>query len=165
MTTIVPVGRDTAGKFRRLADIERQKVRAAMRAQAEMVRRDYEKTTATWEHKPEFTITETDGGTRFTVGTDDKIYGFVTHGTRPHIIEARNAPVLAFRGGYKAKTTPRVIGSGPGGASGDVMFRQQVHHPGTEARDFERTIQNEAQRTIANNVQRAIDQGVREAGM
>lgn len=163
MTTITPVGRDMAGRFSKLAEIERRRVRQAMRQQAEMVKADYERTVATWKHKPAFTITEMDDGTRYTVGTDDEVYQFVSKGTRPHVIMARNAKVLAFRSGYQAKTTPRVIGSGGGGGSGPNVFRQIVHHPGTEARDFERTIQYESQRTIANNIQKAIDAGVREA--
>jgi hypothetical protein len=165
MTTLTPVGRDSAGRFRRLADIERAKVRQAMRAQADMMKADFEKTTATWSHKPLFTITELEGGTRYTVGTTDEIYKFVSGGTRPHIIRARNAKVLAFKSAYQAKTRVRVIGSGPGGSSGENVYRREVQHPGTEARDFERTIQFESQRTIANNVQRAITQGVREAGL
>lgn len=165
MTTIVPVGRDSLGRFRRLADIEKVKIRGSMRQQAEAMKADFEKTVSTWSHRPLFTITEMDNGTRFSVGTTDEIYKFVSGGTRPHIIRARNAPVLAFKANYQAKTRPKVIGSGSGGSSGPGVYAVEVHHPGTEAREFERTIQFESQRTIANNVQRAITQGVHEAGL
>jgi hypothetical protein len=46
-------------------------------------------------------------------------YGaFLEYGTRPHIIEAKNAKTLRFE------------------VDGDVIFAKRVHHPGTKAYGF-----------------------------
>lgn len=120
----------------------------AMRKAARAIRKDFEKTTETWAHKPKFEelISLTGPGPVVLVGTDDEIYGYVDKGTRPHEIWAgsytgkSDKETLAFRTGHKAKTQPRVIDSGPGGSSGDLVFPIMVHHPGTEAREFDVTI-------------------------
>src|SRR5512139_189170 len=69
----------------------------------------YQKTTRTWKHKPKFYPKRTARGV--TINTDDQIYQWVDKGTKPHIIRARNAPMLVFRWPYKAATKPRVIAS------------------------------------------------------
>jgi len=70
----------------------------------------YEKTTATWKHPVKFSIVRVKDGR--VVGTDDAIYGYVDHGTKPHIIRARRAPLLRFKvRGFKAKTKVGVLSS------------------------------------------------------
>lgn len=112
------------------------------RAVGNAMKRDFEATTATWKHKPVFTVdVSTKGqGPAVLVGTSDQIYGYVNDGTKPHVIRPKRGRVLRFASGYTAKTSPGVIGSGAGGASGGAIFSRQVNHPGTKARNFDEII-------------------------
>jgi hypothetical protein len=120
----------------------------AVRKAARDIQKDFEKTTETWEHKVKFEslVSLTGPGPVVLVGTDDEIYTYVDKGTRPHEIWAgaytgkSDKTSLAFRTGHTPKTQPRVIGSGPGGTSGDLVYPIMVNHPGTEAREFDVTI-------------------------
>jgi hypothetical protein len=112
-------------------------VRKAMDEAKEGAIKDFQSTTSTWNHKVAFTATATRDG--YDVGTSDEIYGYVDQGTRPHVIVGHGGP-LVFQSGYKAKTSPRVIGSSGGGATGAVVFTRMVQHPGTAAREFTETI-------------------------
>lgn len=120
------------------------------------VQKRFEATTRTWQNQPDFAI-EQDENSR-TIGTDDEIYGYVSEGTRPHVIVAKAGGSLAFGPGSTPKTQPRVIGSGPGGRGGAVIFRPRVNHPGTEARDFESAIAEEAEEFFPALMQQAIDE-------
>jgi hypothetical protein len=125
---------------------------------ASLVQRDLQSTTRTWDHKPKFDITITQQGENYivAVGTDDLIYLFVSEGTKPHIIQARRAPYLAFQGGYRAKTRVGIIGSNPGGGFGPTIFAQTVHHPGTKARKFIANIQKRRQITMLQEGTQAV---------
>jgi hypothetical protein len=110
--------------------------------------KDYRDTVTTWKHKVRFVASQpqSQGGNYvLNVGTDDKIYGYVDKGTKPHIIRAKRSPYLRFRTGYKAKTIPLALRSRTGGASGGWVSPQVVHHPGTEARQFSVIISERAQ--------------------
>lgn len=120
-------------------------VAEANRVAQEMVK-DFEATTATWEHEVKFeAVVDVDPNVEVLVGTDDKIYGYVNDGTKPHPIFARRARALSFqwggKGSYRAKTRPKVIGSTPGGPTGPQVARPYVQHPGTDAREFDTTIE------------------------
>lgn len=125
---------------------------------ASLVQRDLQSTTRTWEHKPKFDITITQQGENYivAVGTDDKIYLFVSEGTRPHVIKAKRSPYLAFQSGYRAKTRVGVIGSNEGGAFGETVFAQSVRHPGTKARRFIDKIRERRQKTLLQEGTQAI---------
>jgi len=135
------------------------------------IRADLAKVTATWAHKPQFVEykTEAESGnlhsSRIRIGTNDPIFRYVDAGTRPHTIAPR-APGgrLAFRwggpGSYAAKTFPGFIASVGGGASGPIVFRRSVRHPGTKPRRFTETIlrkwQDKAQALMQRRVQQAL---------
>jgi hypothetical protein len=123
---------------------------------------DFEQTTSTWKHKPAFTILEVRSGGVITVGvgTDDEIYRYVTKGTKAHTIHPRRRRVLSFRTGYKAKTTPRKLRSGGGGASGPRRFARRVKHPGTKAREFEEEITKKWKRPSVRLIQQAIERSL-----
>lgn len=144
----------------------RDELRNAAKEIADAAKKDFEKTTATWKHKPTFTekITETGNKTTADVTTKDKIYRYVDEGTRPHIIRPLRARSLAFRSGYKAKTRPHVLSSRNGGASGAQVFAQIVRHPGTDPRYFSVDIQAKYQPKLATAVQKAIDRAARKSG-
>ena len=128
----------------KLADFERA-MEAALEETGKAMIRDFKRTVATWEHKPDFQIMGKvfKVGSRvvsITVGTDDEIYGYVSLGTRPHIIQPRSKPTLLFRQGYRAKTKPGRFLSKPGGAYGDWVAAKEVRHPGNEPRGFEELV-------------------------
>ena len=122
-------------QFTRFADA----AKLGMRDAAEAAQQDFEKTTATWQHKPDWIIKEQQDG--FLVGTDDDVWNMLDKGTRPHPITARRARFLRFSSGFSAKTRPGFIGSQSGGSSGGPVFRKFIpRHPGTTARGWSKLI-------------------------
>lgn len=126
--------------------------------------KDFERTTATWERQPVFQIMGKASrvGSRVvsvTVGTDDEIYGYVSNGTKPHLIRPKNGTILRFQTGYTAKTAPGRFLSTAGGASGAFAFAKEVHHPGSKPRRFNELIARkyQANGALAKNVQARIN--------
>lgn len=110
--------------------------------------KSYKRTVKTWSDKPEFetAMGEVHGHRFVHVWTDDPIYAYVDKGTKEHIIlPKRPGGVLAFRGVYKAKTTPGVIDAHGGGSSGPTVYSKGVIHPGNEARGFSEMIEKQMQ--------------------
>lgn len=124
----------TTGKVINAAAIKRQISKELDKAAKQAVT-EYKKTTATWDGQPDFAITK-EGEFGRIVGTESDVYGYVDHGTRPHIIRPVNVQNLAFQTGFSAKTAINVIGSSQGGSSGPTVFAREVKHPGTDARNF-----------------------------
>lgn len=118
------------------------------RETADEVKKDYQATTKTWDHKPDFerTYSVDIKAMEIFVGTDDQIYAYVNYGTRPHDIWAgyytgkSNKKTLAFPSSFTPKTRPNVIGSSRGSKGGETVFTPYVHHPGTKARNFDKVI-------------------------
>lgn len=128
---------------------------------AKGIRTDLQKTTRTWKHKVLFTIKiDKSGGGEVTVYTDNEIYGYVNYGTKPHIIRPRNAKRLAFYTPFKAKTRVRFLGSGNGLRGKNLVLSQEVHHPGTEAREWDVVIAEKWQPVHAAKMKRRIEQAV-----
>lgn len=126
----------------------------AMKDLAKDAQKDLEKTTSTWEHDVDFKIEMERGG--FTVATTDEIYGYVDDGTRAHEIRPKNGKQLKFTVGGAAKTTPRVIGSGPGRRGSTVVRSKRVWHPGTKAREFTETLQQKYDREVPLRIGQAL---------
>ena len=128
-----------------------------MDALAEGILVDFEVTTQTWEHQPEFAITKLNAVDRV-IGTTDRIYGFVNDGTPPHLIYPKNGRALTFMGPYRAKTRPAQIRSYKGATGNTITYtRAPVQHPGTDARSFDQAIKNKWVRRSQETVQRAVD--------
>lgn len=125
---------------------------------AEDILVDFNVTTQTWASRPVFKIKKSDDYER-TISTNDSVYFFLNFGTQPHVIAAKNAKSLSFQGkGFKAKTTPRFIGSGQGRkAQGKYLFPVSVNHPGNTARDFDIAISEKWEKRVPEIVQRAIN--------
>lgn len=144
--------------------------RDAVRAEAEAIRdemfKDFDKTVKTWNHKPTFAGGVTVKGQQIAVEikTDDEVYGYVTEGTKKHIIRPVRAKRLRFQKNYKAKTTPRVIGSKAGGPSGKEVFAKVVHHPGTKARKFHETIAKKWKPEFSKRMQAALNRAAKQSG-
>lgn len=144
----------------------RQEMHAAGIVTMANMMRDFNKTTRTWQHNVDFKGVVNDKPTEIdvTVSTKDKVYGYVDKGTKPHIIKPRRAKALFFQKRYKAKTTPHVIGSHKGGASGDVVAAKIVHHPGTDAREFSHDLQSKYQPRLKKDIEAAITRAARRSG-
>lgn len=138
----------------------------ALRSAARAVQKDYEATVATWNRKPKFELVIALGKTKaeFLVGTDDKIYGYVDEGTKPHTIVPKKAKVLRFSNVYRAKTSPGVIGSSDGGSSGDPVFTQVVKHPGIRARKFSKTINAKHKKSFKDKMHEAMRRAREKSG-
>lgn len=130
----------------------------------------FRKVTATWEHKPRFSVSKrvTSKNLILTVTTDDEIFGWVNAGTEQHVIEPRSpvskrnparASSLAYRRSFRPKTRRGVIGSSAGGKTGEYVYPVSVTHPGIEAREFTTTIGAWAQEEMV----RRSDAAMREA--
>jgi hypothetical protein len=112
---------------------------------ARIAEKDLNEVVSDWKNQPLF-VTEYRGNQKgslvWTINAtgDEKaieIFGYVDQGTEPHIIRPVNASRLRFSSGYQAKTAPIANAqAGSGRSSGDVVFAKEVHHPGTEAREF-----------------------------
>ena len=117
----------------------------SMRRTGTKIKKDFEKTTDTWERKPKFDIliSLTGPGPVVLVDTDDQVYNWVSKGTKgPYMIPKAGPGLLAFRPGYHLKTVPNVLGSRAGGAYGEkIIIHKQVEHPGIKARNFDKMVQ------------------------
>jgi len=133
--------------------------------------RRFKEVVADWDHKPEFKSRkfikpDSISVNVFPAGPNKKYWIWVSGGTRPHIIEAKNSPTLAFMwggpGSYQAKTKPgKPRYKGPGTVlGGKMVFPRRVKHPGSKAREFEGVIAKEEKpwfsRTMENIWRRTI---------
>lgn len=83
------------------------------------------------------------------VGTSDRIFGYVDQGTEPHIIKPVNAKVLHW---VDANT-------------GEDVFAREVNHPGFEGREYSQEIQAIwAGGLMADYFDRALARAVQESG-
>ena len=112
-------------------------VDACLNETANQVRDDFQRTTATWTHDVAFTVV-TRPWERMIL-TQDAIYGYVNKGTRPHTITAKGR-ALVFQVPYAAKSSPGIVASRSGSKGGQTVYTRQVNHPGSAARDFDKTI-------------------------
>ena len=132
-----------------------------MQRMAREMKKDYSKTTTTWDTNVTFQYrTEKaqpmTGAMKVDIQVGPKpntdgarIYGYVDKGTRgPYPIPKvgnTTAKTLHFQwggpGSYKAKTSPRRLGSTGGGPSGPMVSFKRVMHPGIKhPRKFTETI-------------------------
>lgn len=130
---------------------------------------DFKKTTETWKHKVAFeTVISVAPDVEVLVGTDDEVYGYVNDGTKPHPIFPRRARALRFqwggRGSYKPKTAPKVIGSKPGGPTGPIVHKPYVQHPGTKAREFDKTIESKWKAPFKRRMEKAMRDAAKQSG-
>lgn len=147
----------------------REALKEAAKPYADGVKRDFEKTYATWSRKSQPALNvdinvNAEGGVSILVEPQGRIYEMVHEGTRPHVIRIRRAKVLAFRSPYAPKTVPGRIGSGEGGASGGIIYRRVVNHPGTKPRNFSKIIMQKWRKPFYDSMQRALERGADRSG-
>lgn len=119
------------------------------------VKADYDSTTRTWKHKAKATSIKESESSRFVYVADD-VHQMLDVGTRPHTIRPRTARRLAFRGGFRAKTSPGVIGSNAGGSYGAYVYANEVRHPGTKPRRWTDTIARKRDKDLQNGIDQEI---------
>jgi hypothetical protein len=161
-------------------DAIRMELLNALRSEGRHIKRDFQKSTRTWKHKPRFDMKVSLRRAQATgfveVKTDDEIYGYVNHGTgiwsgrgkypiRPKVRRRgprgrfrRAAGSLAFPSKFGPKTRPGKIGSSAGSRGGPMVFTKQVMHPGIRPRKFDQAIVNRINKT--GRFQRRIDQAI-----
>lgn len=147
----------------------RRVIQKAAQQAADAMQEDFEKTTATWDHKVEFErIIDTDPNVEVLVGTDDEVYRYVNDGTRPHLIFPKKKKALSFqwggKGSYRPKTKPSTIGSTPGGPTGPKVARAYVQHPGTKARNFDKVIQKKWRSAFRRRMEQAMSDAAKASG-
>jgi len=118
-----------------------------------------------WEHKPSFGFSSNVSKDEISLyfeptGPNAKYWTWTSSGTRPHLIVAKRAKRLRFRGGYVPKTTPAPSWGGPGIANGDWTQKYAVNHPGTTPRNFEQYIAKQ----IKDDYKREIENAFKRAG-
>lgn len=115
-------------------------VKAEMSQIGREVKSDFDKTTAGWETKVEFTV---DVGLGIvTVSTDSAIYGFVNSGTKPHVILPRRTKVMRFQGRR------------------GLAYARSVDHPGTKGKFHSRRIAAQWRGRLQSRLQAAIASAV-----
>jgi hypothetical protein len=112
------------------------------------VKTDFEKTTSSWDEEVIFEEQiSLAGGPQGEVFTTNKIYGYVDKGTPAHDIWAgyytgkSDKKTLAFSSRSTPKTTPGIIGSGPGSVGKTDTYTPHVRHPGGRPRNFSKEIE------------------------
>lgn len=150
---ILPKGKmiDTA-KLRRNID-------AALKRASSVVAGDFNKTTATWSHKPKFAKKGPAWrykARQLLVSTTHAQYAWVSLGTKKHFIKPTKAKALRWRSGYKAKTRSGVIGSSPGGRTGPWRHSKGHKVKGIEARKFQTAIAKRRRTAMTKLCQAAV---------
>lgn len=130
-------------------------VKNGLRGIAKDIKIDFDVTTQTWKHRPQFETQEGEG--YIEVFTIDKIYTIVTRGARPHMIYPRRAKRLRFMSKFRPKSRPGAIRSNKGFVGGNPVYAMRVRHPGHKARDFDVAIAKKWQKESPDIMQRAID--------
>lgn len=139
----------------------------------EGMKKDFEATVATWEHKPVF-VFQYVGWFNMEIYTEDDIYGYVNNGTGLWGPKHAKYPIpklltpgrkkLAFSSAFTPKTRPGSIKSGPGGSGPVDTFRTQVMHPGIEPRGFEKLIAAKWNKLYKKEMEKAMAMAAKVSG-
>src|SRR5690606_853681 len=119
---------------------------------AAKMKRDFQRTTRTWEHEVTFhQLTEIEPDPTVAVYTEDEQYGYVSGGTR--VRRALMSP------DFEAKTRPGALDSFPG-RGGVVFISRKLNLPGIEARNFPEAVEKKHKRPHQRDVEAAIKRAV-----
>ncbi len=118
----------------------------------------FEHTTDFWQHEVDFESTVTQSGPKtweIEVGTDERIYGFVSGGT-----SIRYATMTKD---FEPKTMPGSLISDPG-YGGVAIVSKKIPHEGIKARDFPGQIYDAMHEDIERDLVRAVRDAARASG-
>lgn len=142
-------------------------IETAMKEEADLVYRDYQKTVATWRGKPDFLVVK-NPEFGYDVYTNNPIYGYLDEGTEAHVIRAKNYPTLRFPTAppFRAKSKPKVIGSS-GGTQPTTGFRSpvEVNHPGIQAREWTKLILAKSRKRLTSRIVKLLRDANRRQGL
>lgn len=139
-----------------------RKMKDALRQFTAKVKRDFDKTMATWDKHPTFKekVKFARGEGTAKVSVVDKVYGALDEGT-----DIRWA---LLSGDWRSKTRPGFIGSGPG--AGRVLMRGGLMKkagippgPGIEARGWSGVIAKKFEPIFEKDMKLTIDETISEA--
>jgi len=141
-------------------------IEAEAKSAADDLELEFMLSTATWEHQVKFEklIQVGPKSVEILVDTDDEIYGYVNEGTKPHDILPKNASVLAFPSIFRPKSQPGRQTSGAGYKGGPTIFSMGVHHPGTQARRFDKVIMKHFSPKFKKRMEDAMDNAGKASG-
>ena len=132
-------------------------ITSTLNATAKNIKVDFDVTTQTWNHRPDFKIASPSEYTR-EISTTDDIYAMLEVGTRPHVIRPKKPRgILRFTTPFRSKTIPNEIRSRKGSKGNTPVVARVVHHPGTKSRLWTKAIKRKWDQQIGNTFQRAID--------
>lgn len=140
---------------------------AEAKAAADDLELEFQLSTATWDHDVKFEKIVQIGpdSVQVLVDTDDEIYRYVNEGTKPHEIRPkRPGGVLAFPSQFTPKSQPGRQTSGAGSSGGDTIFSAGVHHPGTKARRFDKTIMSRFSPKYRRRMEKAMKDAAKASG-
>lgn len=128
------------------------------------VKKDFEKTVATWKHKPRFKVKVESGPSRISIqaSTDSAIYGYIDEGTK-----VRYATMSQD---WISKTKPAIGGGAavaltPGRGRGRKLFVDRRRpRKGIKARKFSSAITGKWEREIRGRMEKHLRQGVKRSG-
>lgn len=174
------------GKGRKalLSDIDgiaRKEIKAGMDRIRPVLVKSHEIVVKDWEHQPEFKTRLVFKPTEislfvFPAGEHKMIWIYVDQGTKPHKIEAKKAPRLAFmmtvgpdgkfmRGQYVPKTMARpartVVGGGYPRPPTALARPLVVDHPGSEGRGFTKQIASDIEPAFKREIDAAFKRAAR----
>jgi len=119
---------------------------------AAKMKRDFQRTTKTWEHEVTFhQLFDFDEEATAAIYTEDEQYGYVSGGTR--VRRALMSP------DFEAKTRPGALDSFPG-RGGAIFVSSKLNLPGIEARRFPEAVEKKHKRPHQRDVERAIARAV-----
>lgn len=147
--------------------VERE-VKKAQHEFAKQAIKEHEEVTKYWETEVEFrAIEKYDVSREASVGifTKSDVWRYVDKGTKPHIIRPKRKPVLAFRTPFSPKTTPRSLRTTRGYLGDTWVHAKEVHHPGTQPRQFSVMIGKKLTPVWARLMRAAILKGTEKGRM
>jgi hypothetical protein len=132
----------------------------------------YSSTGEAWKHKISFRSRfQIRGGDAvlyvYPHGKNKELWTYTSRGTKPHPIDAKNAPYLIFPyGGPKQQPKTRPFGGGgpilPGFGQTKWARVKHVDHPGTKPRMFEEQIEKDYRPEFRKLIRGTIDRLIQE---
>lgn len=130
--------------------------------------RNNRRVVSDWTNKPKFQVRVDTSNSAYidlliiATGEHAPLWYWTDLGTKPHKIRAKNAPALLFQSNYSARTLPIAkFKQGTGLSSGSWNRRQEVNHPGTEARKFTETYANDNEAQIITRISNRLKRSLR----
>ncbi|HKZ42221.1 MAG TPA: hypothetical protein VJ044_14760 [Candidatus Hodarchaeales archaeon] len=146
-------------------DVFRLEFLSAVHKAEREIKKRFQGTTKGFKHEVIFeSLISLKGGPSVYVYTNDQIYQWLNDGTPPHDIPAKDDGLLSFQVGYTSKTVPGSLTTRAGSKFGPRIRKKIVHHPGFEARDFDKMIEEEYRPRFKKLAEEAMRNAARKCG-